>query len=106
MKFIVFLTLFLGTNEKELENKRSEISNIFFFVFDHHFHSQICRALSWTGNLTSLSYDVNLSIQRKSLPCNPKNIDKFVEYHLDRGDNITDIMSKVLYIQGDDKSTI
>jgi len=65
-KLIVFLTLFFGTNEKELENKR---------------YVELCPG------------------QRKSLPCNPKNIDKFFEYHLDRGDNITDILSKVIYTE-------
>jgi len=37
--------------------------------------------------------------QRKSLACNPKNIDQFIKYHLDRGDNITHILSKT-YIHG------
>ena len=33
--------------------------------------------------------------QRKTDACNPTDIDKFVEYHIDRGENITGIISKV-----------
>jgi len=65
-KWFIILTLFLGTNEKEIENKR---------------YVELCPG------------------QRKSSPCNPKNIDKFVDYHINKGDNITDILSKT-YIHG------
>ena len=95
VKWFILLTLFLGTNEKEIENKRLEFLNM---PFPHRHklplflrYVELCPGQVNLPNQT-IYY---LSVQRKSSPCNPKNIDKFVQYHINKGDNITDILSKV-----------